>query len=245
MSGRTILVTGANGGIGFETLKIFANNKDNIIAIVREKNKNFENNIEKLKKENNINIDLFNCDFLDKDQIKTTSNEITKNYKIDCLINNAGKNFISLYQMTNENNLEEIFQINFFSHFFFTQSIIKSMIKNKFGSIVNISSSAALDCPVGSSAYSASKSAMLSWTNVLSKELSRYNIRVNAIAPGLTNTKMMKDFMNISQIENYVSKLNIKRPAEPDEIADTIFFLCSENSKYLNGQVIRVDGGLQ
>ena len=244
MKNGWVIITGANGGIGQEVLKIFAKNKNNILAITRSKDESFQDKINSLKLKEKISVEVLSCDFLDKDQVKNTSIEIIKNYEISSLINNAGRNFISLYQMTNEKNMKEIFEINFFSHYFFTQNIIKNMIKNKRGSIVNISSSAATDCPIGSSAYSASKSAMISWTKVLSKELSRFNIRVNAISPGLTNTKMMNDYMTDLQIKNYINNLSIKRPAEPEEIAETIFFLCTDKSKYINGQVIRVDGGI-
>jgi len=118
------------------------------------------------------------------------------------------------------------------------------MIKKKSGSIIYISSSSALDGNVGRSAYSASKAAMIAEAKVLSKELGNHNIRVNTIAPGLTETDMMRDNTQESVINETLSKISLKRIAEPTEIANTALFLSSDISSYITGQVIRVDGGM-
>jgi 3-oxoacyl-[acyl-carrier protein] reductase len=118
------------------------------------------------------------------------------------------------------------------------------MIKNKKGSILYISSSSALDGNEGRSAYSAAKAAMISQAKVLSRELGIYNIRVNAIAPGLTDTDMMKQNTPKEIIKDVISRTSLKRVADTKEIANAALFLSSDLSTYITGQVVRVDGGM-
>ena len=146
--------------------------------------------------------------------------------------------------MTPIDKFKEIFQINYFSQIVFTQQIIKNMIKNKKGSITYVSSTSGIDGNEGRGAYSDSKAAIISKAKVLSKELGRFNIRVNSIAPGLTNTSMMNDNTSNDKIKSTIENLSIKRFADPNEIANTILFLSSDLSSYITGQTIRVDGGM-
>ena len=118
------------------------------------------------------------------------------------------------------------------------------MIKRKNGSIIYISSSSALDSNIGRSAYSASKAALISQSKTLSKELGSLNIRVNTIAPGLTNTDMMNENTSLEVIKEVTSNLSLKRIGEPNEIANLALFLASDLSSYITGQVIRIDGGM-
>ena len=147
--------------------------------------------------------------------------------------------------MTSIKKLREIFEIDFFSQTIFTQYIIKSMIKKKGGSILYISSSSALDGNEGRSAYSSAKAAIIAQAKVLSRELGIYNIRVNALAPGLTDTDMMKDNTPEEKINEINSKTSLKRVAKPEEIANAALLLSSDLSSYITGQTIRVDGGMQ
>ena len=146
--------------------------------------------------------------------------------------------------MTSKKNLEEIFKVNFFSQTIFTQYILKSMIKNKSGSIIYISSSAAIDGNKGRSAYAASKAALIAQSKVLSKEVGSNNIRVNTIAPGLTNTEMMIKNTPKTIIEETLSGVSLNRVGNPEETAKAVLFLSSDMSSYITGQVIRVDGGM-
>ena len=163
--------------------------------------------------------------------------------KIEIIVNNAGVNQVSLFQMTPIEKMKEIFDINFFSHLQLTQKLMKIMIKNKKGSIINISSNAAVECDVGRSGYAASKAALIAFTKVLSKELGSFNIRVNAVAPGLTNTSMMGKDISKKIIDEAIKKVALKRPAEPEEISDVVAFLASDLSSYVTGEVIFVRGG--
>ena len=122
--------------------------------------------------------------------------------------------------------------------------IVKSVIKNKKGSIVYISSSSGIDNNTGRNAYSASKAAIISQAHTLSRELGRYNIRVNSIAPGLTDTRMMNENTPTKILDEKVSTLSLNRIASPEEIANVALFLSSDLSTYVTGQVIRVDGGM-
>ena len=146
--------------------------------------------------------------------------------------------------MTSIKKFKEVFEINFFSQTIFTQYILKSMIKNKGGSILFISSSSALDGNEGRSAYSASKSALISQAQTMSRELGSYNIRVNTIAPGLTDTDMMKNNTPEKIMKDVISRTTLKRVGDPKEIANVALFLSSNLSSYITGQVIRVDGGM-
>ena len=146
--------------------------------------------------------------------------------------------------MTPIEKFKEIFQINYFSQIIFTQQIIKNMIKNKNGSITYISSTSGIDGNEGRGAYSDSKAAIISKSKVLSKELGIFNIRVNSIAPGLTNTSMMTENTSKEKIKSIIENLSLKRFAEPNEIANTALFLSSDLSSYITGQTIRVDGGM-
>ena len=245
LKNKTAVITGSNRGIGLKMLEIFSQNGADVIACSRNLDNNFLDQIKKLKKKFNNNIFPIKLNLDNEDSVKKAFNEINLlNLNIDILINNAGTIHTALYQMTSIKKLKEIFQINFFSQTIFTQYILKSMIKKKKGSIVYISSSSAIDSNVGRSAYSASKAALISQSKTLSRELGPLNIRVNTIAPGLTNTDMMIDNTSADIIKEVTSKLSLKRMAEPNEIANVALFLASDLSSYVTGQVIRVDGGM-
>jgi 3-oxoacyl-[acyl-carrier protein] reductase len=245
LKNKTAVITGSNRGIGLKMLEIFSKNGADVVACSRNLDNNFLDQIKKLKKKFNNNIFPIKLNLDNEDSVKKAFNEINLlNLNIDILINNAGTIHTALYQMTSIKKLKEIFQINFFSQTIFTQYILKSMIKKKKGSIVYISSSSAIDSNVGRSAYSASKAALISQSKTLSRELGPLNIRVNTIAPGLTNTDMMIDNTSADIIKEVTSKLSLKRMAEPNEIANVALFLASDLSSYVTGQVIRVDGGM-
>ena len=242
---KTAVITGSNRGIGLKILEIFSQNGADVIACSRNVDKNFLNKINKLKKKFNNNIFPIKLNLENEDSVKEAFSEINAlNLNINILINNAGVIHNALYQMTSIKKLKEIFQVNFFSQTIFTQYILKSMIKKKNGSIVYISSSSAIDSNVGRGAYSASKAALISQSNTLSRELGLSNIRVNTIAPGLTNTDMMRDNTSAEIIKEVTSNLSLKRAAEPNEIANLALFLASDLSSYITGQVIRADGGM-
>ena len=159
------------------------------------------------------------------------------------MVNNAGMLFNSLFLMTSEKQLREIFQVNYLSQIYFTQIISKAMIRNKSGNIIFVSSTSGINGDYGRFAYSSTKAAIINTAKTLSKELSSYNIRVNSISPGLTDTDLMKHNTKENTIQEEVSKISLKRIASVEEIAKTILFLASEDSSYINGQNIIIDGG--
>ena len=184
-------------------------------------------------------------DLNNKDQIKEALISINNSKKnIDILVNNAGSINTSIFQMTSENNLKNIFQTNFFSQITFTQSVMKIMLKKDSGSIIFISSTSALDADAGRGAYVATKSALDSIAKVLSKEVGSKNIRVNVIAPGLIDTDMLKNNTKQTIIENRLLNTCLNRLGATDEIAKVALFLSSDLSSYITGQTIRVDGGM-
>ena len=168
----------------------------------------------------------------------------TKTNKIDMIVNNAGSIQTSIFQMTPEKKIRELFEINFFSQLIFTQHLLKLMIKEKNGSIVFISSTSSEDANFGRSIYSASKSAMNAISLSLSRELGQLNIRVNSVAPGLVDTEMANKNTSQEVQKNEISKSSLKRIGQPEEIASVVSFLLSDESSYLTGQLIRADGGL-
>ena len=245
LKNKTAIITGSNKGIGKAILKVFSQNGANIISCVRKKTEEFEDSISKIEKKYNNKVTIKEVDFLDEEIAKKVGTEISfENKKIDILVNNAGIIETSLFQMTPIKRFKEIFQVNYFSQISFSQQIIKNMIKNKFGSIVYVSSTSGLDGNEGRGAYSDSKAAIISKSKVLSKELGRFNIRVNTVCPGLTNTSMAINNTSEKNIKTTLDKLSINRMASPEEIANSILFLSSDLSSYITGQTIRVDGGM-
>ena len=246
LSGKVAVVTGCNRGIGKSILIKFAEQGAEIFACSRKEDKKFSDFCSELSKQYKTKIYNIFFDLNKAEEMKESLLKIKElSAKIDILINNAGVIHTSLFQMTKIEDLRKTFETNFFSTFLFTQYIVKLMIKNKSqSSIINITSSAAIEANRGRSAYASSKAALITLSKVMSKELSNFNIRVNAIAPGLTNTDMMQNSTDKKHILETISRISQKRIAEPEEIANSALFLASDLSSYINGQVIRVDGGL-
>jgi len=242
---KTAVVTGCNKGIGKKILEVFSTNGATVFACVRNIDEEFKSFLNELKKKFNNQIIPIQFDLNDEKKIKEAANSIlTSNKSIDILVNNAATIHTSIFQMTSVKKLKELFEVNFFSQTIFTQYILKSMIKNKRGSIVYISSSSALDGNEGRSAYSSAKAAIIAQAKVLSRELGVHNIRVNSIAPGLTNTDMMKENHREEIVSEMVSRISLRRIANPEEIANVVLLLSSDLTSYITGQVIRADGGM-
>ena len=145
--------------------------------------------------------------------------------------------------MTSEKQMQEMYQINYFSQIYLTQLISRSMCKNTKGNIIFISSTSGVNHDCGRFLYSSSKASIISLTKTLSKELASFKIRVNSISPGLTETDLMLSNTKKEIIQEEVEKIALKRIAKPKEIADVVLFLASEKSSYINGQNLIVDGG--
>ena len=245
LQNKTAVVTGCNRGIGKKILEVFSANGATVFACVRNISEEFKSSIKEIEKNTKNKIIPIQFDLSNENQIKEAANSIlSSNKSIDILINNAAMIHTAIFQMTSIKKLKEVFEIDFFSQTNFTQYILKSMIKNKKGSILYISSSSALDGNEGRSAYSSAKSALIALSKVLSRELGVHNIRVNTIAPGLTDTDMMKKNTTQETIKDVLSRVSLRRIASTEEIANTALFLSSDLSSYITGQVIRVDGGM-
>ncbi len=245
LSGKTAIVTGSNRGIGKAITEIFAINGANVWACARKSSPDFIEFTEQLAKDNNVQINPLYFDLIDEKQMKDAIKSIrSAKQPVDILVNNAGAIFTALFQMTSVDKMKELFDINFFSQIKFSQYIIKLMIKEKKGSVINIASSAAYECNEGRMAYAATKSAVITSSVVMSRELGLSNIRVNGIAPGLTQTDMMELNTPKEVLENVVQRTSLRRVGQPKEIANTALFLASEMSSFITGQVLRVDGGL-
>ena len=242
---KNSVVTGCNRGIGKEIVRVFAENGANIWACVREESGIFSKYINKLEKKHSVSINPVYFDLSDEEQIKTGVKTIKETKEpVDILVNNAGAIFTALFQMTSMKKLKEMFEINYFSQMLLTQYISRIMMRQKSGSIINISSSAAIEGNEGRTGYASAKAAMITSTKVLAKELAPYNIRVNAVAPGLTQTEMMESSTPEDALKETLNRICMKRVGQPEEIANSVLFLASDLSSYMTSQVLRVDGGM-
>ena len=241
---KNVIITGCNKGIGKATLENYSKNGANTFACVRTVSKDFEKFVSKLKKKHKVKIEIIEINLNKNSSIVECVNNIYKFTKnIDILINNAGMLFNSLFQMTSEKQIKEIFQVNYFSQIYFTQLISRAMVKNKKGNIIFISSTSGINGDFGRFAYSSTKASIINTAKTLSKELSNYNIRVNCVSPGLTDTDLMRSNTKSEIIKTEIEKISLKRIANINEIANVILFLGSDDSSYINGQNIIVDGG--
>ncbi len=238
------MITGCNRGIGKEAVRLFAERGYNLICCIRKENEEFSAFITELKENNKIDADILYFEMTDEESIKEALKPILKDRRqIDVLINNAGIATGGFLQMTSMKQLKEVFQINYFSQVLITQLITKLMMRQKNGCVINMGSVAGLDNFAGYTAYGASKAAMMSFTRTIARELAPYNIRVNAIAPGLTDTGMAGQ-MEEKAWKEMVARTDMNRLGKPNEIAQMMLFLASDEASFITGQVYRVDGGM-
>ena len=238
------VITGANRGIGMEVVKLFAQHGANIWACARSANEEYENFLAECSEINNVEIFPVYFDLSDKDQIRAGVKDIMSTKRqVDICVNNAGITYNALFQMSTLEKMHEVFEVNFFSQMLISQYIVKLMLRQKRGSIINISSTAGLDGNSGRSIYGASKAAIICASKAMAEELGESGIRVNSIAPGITKTDMLTS-MSTDMIDLTSQETHLKRVGLPSEIAGACLFLASPLSEYVTGQVIRVDGGL-
>jgi 3-oxoacyl-[acyl-carrier protein] reductase len=243
LKGKIALITGCNRGIGKAIMETFAQNGADIWACARKQTSEFEQLLQELRAKHNNRITPLYFDLADESAIKEALNTLLlAKEKIDILVNNAGVAQGSFFQMTSLSKIREIFEINFFSQLLITQMIAKLMMKQKSGSIINLASIAGIDGNPGYVSYGSGKAALIYATKSIAKEFAANNVRVNAIAPGLTETAMA-DQMEEKAKALMINSSAMNRLAQPQEIANTALFLASDLSQFITGQVIRVDGG--
>lgn len=247
MEEKWVFITGSNRGIGEKILKKFVENGYHAYAHARKHSEEFEAEIASLKEASGMEIIPVYFDLTDSEAMKMEMQKLIRGKKsIDVLVNNAGVVHSGLFQMTEIQTIREVFDVNLFSVMELTQWMLKLMIRKKKGSIVNLSSVGGLDLGTGMCAYGVSKAAVAAFTKTLAGELGYYGIRVNAVAPGFVDTRMGRAEEIKEERERLESRKGaFSRLAQPEEIANTVYFLASDEASYVNGQVLRIDGGNQ
>lgn len=244
LNGKNAIITGARSGIGLSTLQLFAKNGCNCWAVIHRNDDDFMNKIHQMEEECNVWIKPVHIDLGDPDSIKKGIKDILKEkLSVDILINAAG--VVSpnrLFTMTKMEDIRRVMEVNFFSAIELTQLVCRPMMRQRSGSIINIASIAAWGEDTSQMEYAASKAAIVIATKKLARELGSAGIRVNAIAPGLTQTKMLDGLED--EAESQIKKgLGLHRFGTPEEIAEVCLFMASDKSSYVTGETIKVDGG--
>jgi 3-oxoacyl-[acyl-carrier protein] reductase len=239
LKGKNIIVTGASGGIGNSIIKNLNDNGANILASGTRIEK-----LEQLKK-NFDKIKILKFDISQKDKIEefieNATNELGGN--LDCIVNNAGITQDNLAIRMSLEEWQKVIDINLTSTFLLSKFSIKKMLKNKSGKIVNITSVVGHTGNLGQTNYTASKAGIISMSKSLAIEYAKKNINVNCISPGFIKTAMT-DKIDDKFKEIIVSKIPSGRLGEPGDIANAVLFLVSDQSNYINGETLHVNGGM-
>ncbi len=251
LKGKTVAITGASQGIGQAMAEVFAGSGASVILLSRNKNK-LEENTKSLKAKV-VNAKYFVLDVSKPENVTEVFNQIGH---IDILVNNAGIHFSSSIDEMNIDKWKELLDINLNGVMYCTKTVLPKMIKNKSGRIINISSTSGKSGDLFGSAYSASKFALIGFTQSLAQEVAKHNITANCICPGWTDTEMAE---NILHDEKYASLLEIPvaelkktslsaipigRYVHPKEVGYLALYLASDYASAITGQAINICGGL-
>ncbi len=228
---KTVLVTGANRGIGLATCKILSKKKYKIIGVARSKIKNFPGK-------------FIECDLSNQNSINDLIKKIKK-YNINCLVNNAGTSFGQSIDDLDLETFDKSINLNLRPAVQLSLELVKNMKKRKFGRIVSISSRAALGRELRTS-YSVAKSGLYGFTRTWALELAKFNITVNLVSPGPIMTELHKrnNSQNKSYQKKYLNQNPMRRYGDPSEVAAAICFFISDEASFITGQSLYVCGGM-
>ena len=239
LKGKNIIVTGASGGIGNSIIKRLNQAGANILASgTRE---------EKLKELKNefVNVNTLKFDISQSDKIEEFVENASKELggNLDCIVNNAGVTDDNLAIRMNLEEWQKVININLTSTFLMCKFSIKKMLKNKSGKIVNISSVVGHTGNLGQANYTASKAGIIAMSKSLALEYAKKNININCISPGFIKSAMT-DKLDDRFKEAIISKIPSARLGDPEDIANAVLFFCSNQSDYINGETLHVNGGM-
>ncbi len=239
LNNKNIIVTGASGGIGNSIVKSLSDCGANILATGTK----FEK-LEKLKSEYD-KIKILQFDISKSEKIEGFIDEATSELggNLDCIINNAGITVDNLGIRMSLDEWKKVIDINLTSTFLLSKFSIKKMLKNKSGKIINITSVVGHTGNLGQANYTASKAGIIAMSKSLALEYAKKKININCISPGFIKTAMT-DKIDEKYKENIISKIPSGRLGEPEDIANAVIFLASDQSNYINGETLHVNGGM-
>ena len=226
-----VLVTGATGSLGVAIVKEYSKNGYFVYIHYNTNIKKAQELLDEIKDGKLITFDL-----KDKISIKNT----LENLEVDVLINNAGIIKDNLFFFMEDEEWEDVISVNLNANFYITKLISKNMIRARKGSIVNIASVSGICGNSGQANYSASKGGVIAFTKTLAIELGRYNIRVNAIAPGIIESEMIENLPNTKELKKQIP---LKRFGKPEEVASCAYFI-GVDATYVSGEVLNISGAM-
>ena len=243
LKNKSVIITGGSRGIGKAIAEKFAQNGANLaITCIKITDEALElvKNIESL----GVKAKVYESDASDfESALKLAENVFNDFGSIDVLVNNAGITKDNLLLRMSEEDFNDVMKVNMNSVFNNTKAVLRQMLKQKNGSIINLSSVVGVKGNAGQSNYSSSKAAIIGFTKSVALELGSRNIRCNAIAPGFIETEMTRALQQ-DQINEWAESIPLKRSGKPEDVANTSLFLASDMSSYITGQVMNVCGGM-
>ena len=243
LEGKNILITGGSRGIGKSIVEVLFNNGANV-GFTFSSSQSAANEIAKNLNSSSQKCIAYKSDASKLDQCENLVESFLNDFEtIDVLINNAGITKDNLLMRMSEDDFEKVMEVNLKSVFNMTKACQRVFLKNRKGSIINMSSVVGVKGNAGQSNYAASKAGIIGFSKSIAQELGSRSIRCNVIAPGFIKTEMT-DNLSDSIIESWTENIPLKRPGESNDVANLCLFLASDLSSYITGQVINVDGGL-
>jgi 3-oxoacyl-[acyl-carrier protein] reductase len=243
LENKNVIITGGSRGIGKAIAEKFAQNGANIAFTcvkMSEDSLALANNLENL----GVKAKAYESDASDfESALKLAENVFNDFGSIDVLVNNAGITKDNLLLRMSEEDFNDVMKVNMNSVFNNTKAVLRQMLKQKNGSIINLSSVVGVKGNAGQSNYSSSKAAIIGFTKSVALELGSRNIRCNAIAPGFIETEMTRALQQ-DQINEWAESIPLKRSGKTEDVANTSLFLASDMSSYITGQVMNVCGGM-
>lgn len=244
LDGKNLLITGASRGIG-RAIAIKAAEEGANVAFTYLSSAEKAQALESLLQEKGVKAKGYRSDAAQLEEAK----ELIKNFgadfgQLDALINNAGITRDNLLMRMSESHWDEVMNVNLKSVFNLTQSATRTFLKQKFGSIINITSVVGVTGNAGQANYAASKAGIIGFTKSVAQELGSRNIRCNAVAPGFIETEMTAE-LDEAMVKKWQEGIPLRRPGQAEEVADAVIFFASDRSKYITGQTLLVDGGMR
>lgn len=243
LEGKVAIITGASRGIGKGIAEIFAKNGANV-AFTYSSSASSAEELEKELTALGVKAKGYKSNAADFNEAEKLVNDVLADFgTVDILINNAGITKDNLLMRMSEEDFDAVIDINLKSVFNMTKVVQRTMLKNRAGSIINMSSVVGVKGNAGQANYAASKAGMIGFTKSIALELGSRNIRCNAIAPGFIETEMTAK-LNEDVVKGWREGIPLKRGGSPEDVANVCVFLASDMSAYVTGQVINVDGGM-